>query len=130
MTTASGDGGTPLRHAAENGHLDIVKALIAARADVNKAAEDDGGTALLIASQFGHLDVVKALVAAPRADVDQVAYRGATPLYVAAHLKRRDIARLLLQRGVKVNKACKDGRTPLYAACEGGNAAAAGGSDR
>jgi ankyrin repeat protein len=49
--------------------LEVVKALLAAQADVNKA--DNGGqTPLYRASFNGHLEVVKALLAA-QADVNK-----------------------------------------------------------
>ena len=49
----------------QNGHLEVVKALLAAQADVNKAS-NDGETPLHWASNEGHLEVVKALLAGPR----------------------------------------------------------------
>ena len=49
-----------LHEAAYNGHLDIVKALIEAGANVNKA-DSDGYTPIYGATCNRHLDVVKAL---------------------------------------------------------------------
>jgi hypothetical protein len=54
------DGITPLHIAAQNGHLEIVKALIDSQADVNKACTN-GATPLYIAAQHGRLEVIKAL---------------------------------------------------------------------
>jgi ankyrin repeat protein len=51
------------------GHLEVVEALLAAQADVNKAS-NDGETPLHWASYKGHLEVVKALLAA-QADVNK-----------------------------------------------------------
>jgi uncharacterized protein len=62
------NGGTALIQASQNGHLEVVRALLAANADVN-AKLADGFTALMIASEKGHLDVVRALLAA-NADVN------------------------------------------------------------
>ena len=53
------DRGTPLFHAAENGHEAAVWALIEAGADVNKA--DSDGAPLAIAVQNGHETIVKIL---------------------------------------------------------------------
>jgi hypothetical protein len=47
--------------AAQNGHKAVVRALIKAGADVNKAM-DNGWTPLLIAAQNGHQAVVRALI--------------------------------------------------------------------
>ena len=46
--------------ASENGHLDVVRALLNKGADVS-TERDDGATALAIASQRGHADVVQVL---------------------------------------------------------------------
>ena len=56
---------TPLTLAAASGHLEVVKALIVAHADVN--AERNGNnhtTPLIAAASKGHLEVVQALVSA------------------------------------------------------------------
>ena len=61
-----------------DGHLEVVQALLAAKADVNAKAAN-GGTALMVASQTGHLEVVQALLAA-KADVNAKAANGVTAL--------------------------------------------------
>jgi FOG: Ankyrin repeat len=67
--------------ASLQGHLEIVQALLAAKADVN-AKVNDGPSALLMASQQGHVEVVRTLLAA-NADVNAAAANGATPLLSA-----------------------------------------------
>ena len=64
-----------------NGHLEVVKALLAAQADVNKA----NNTVRLHCTgpPNGHLEVVKALLAA-QADVNKADNDGRTPLYWAS----------------------------------------------
>ena len=47
--------------AAQNGHLGVVRALIAAKADVN-AADQQGTTALMAATRIGYKQIVQALV--------------------------------------------------------------------
>src|ERR1035438_7943590 len=47
---------------AQEGHHEVVRALLAAKADVN-AKMDDGTTALMMAARGGHQDVVRALLA-------------------------------------------------------------------
>ena len=48
------DGFTPLLIASRNGHTEIVRLLLTAKADVNAAHKTQGITSLLIASQNGH----------------------------------------------------------------------------
>jgi ankyrin repeat protein len=76
------DGETALMLASREGHLEVVRALFAARADVN-TKDDDGGTALMYASQEGHLEVVRALLTA-KADVNVKMNNGATALMYAS----------------------------------------------
>jgi ankyrin repeat protein len=64
------DGETPLCMASEKGHAEVVKMLLGAGADVNKAATDDGATPLWTASYHGHAEVVKMLLSAG-ADVNK-----------------------------------------------------------
>jgi len=59
-------------------------------------------------------------------DVNQTNTDGETPLWVAAHEGQLDVARLLIQRGAKVNLARTiDGTTPLYIAVARGQLAVA-----
>ena len=54
---------TPIVHAASNGHLALVKLVLAHGADPN--AENAGtNSALMLAARFGHLQIVTALIAA------------------------------------------------------------------
>jgi ankyrin repeat protein len=52
---------TPLIVAAQDGHVDVIRTLLAAKADVNAKAVN-GITALVVASSSGQLDVVQALL--------------------------------------------------------------------
>ena len=74
-------GWTPLIFASNRGHSGIVKALLAAGADVN-AATDYGRTALITACEDGHLEAARALVAAG-ANVNAADQGGRTPLNCA-----------------------------------------------
>lgn len=55
---------TALMMASNHGHLEIVRALLAAGADVNAKANDTFDTALMLASARGYAEIVKALLAA------------------------------------------------------------------
>lgn len=54
-------GRTALHRASLNGHLEVVKNLLGAKASLN-AVDCDGGTALMAAAQSGMSDIVKTLV--------------------------------------------------------------------
>lgn len=60
---ASEEGISPLIAASSEGHVEVVKLLVAAKADVN-VVDKDKTSALMAASARGHLDVVKELIAA------------------------------------------------------------------
>jgi len=50
--------------AAWNGHIEIVKFLVTAGADVNHANKQYGYTALTSSTRLGHIEIVKCLVTA------------------------------------------------------------------
>lgn len=88
------DGVTPLHVAVLNGHLEIVKLLIADGANVNAKYNDN-----IVPCMF---------------------CRGGTPLHVAAFYGRKDIAELLIASGADVNAKNYNGMTPLHAAADNG----------
>ena len=75
------DGWTPLMYAGIKGHAGIVKALLAAGADVN-AANNQGSTVLIFACVHSHLEAARALVASG-ANVNAVDQVGSMPLNLA-----------------------------------------------
>ena len=101
-----------LLYAAENGETELVKLLIAAGTDVNKA-DMFGETPLYKAADNGRAECVKLLINAG-ADVNKANDKGETPLIWAAIKGRTEYLRLLLAAGADVNWADKDGKTPLY----------------
>lgn len=93
------DGATPLYVAAEYGHGDVVKQLIAAKADVNKAKTDDGATPLYVAAEYGYGDAVKQLIAA-KADINAATTDGdSTPLDGAKEQSHTEIVAMLVAAG-------------------------------
>lgn len=88
-----GDGYTPLIEAAFRGRVDVVRLLIARKADVN-ARSRAGWTALMSAAWEGHTQVVKLLLE-NHADPNGRNGRGDTALSLAESAGNNDAAALL-----------------------------------
>jgi ankyrin repeat protein len=63
VNAKASNGGTALMAAAQEGHHEVVRALLAAKADVN-AKMDAGTTALMMAAQKDDKEVVQLLKSA------------------------------------------------------------------
>ena len=111
-------GGTALTKASEKGYLEIVKCLLAAGADKEKAASY-GWTLLICAANDGHVEIVRLLLAAG-ADKDKADNSGYTPLIYAARGGHVEVVRLLLAAGANKNKVSSDGETALSLATSKG----------
>ena len=111
------EGSTPLYWAATNGHADVVKLLLDAGVDLNKA-DIDGETPLYWASVKDHQDVVKMLLDAG-ADPDMANNKDEkTPLYQAAESGLEEVVKLLLHAGANPNKYDEEGISPLNKAVQ------------
>ena len=84
---------TPLVMAAQNGHLNIVKHLLKAKANVNIAKMDDGASPLIMAAQNDHPEIARVLIEA-EADKEYKSMYG-TPLVIAKRHKREDVKAVL-----------------------------------
>jgi ankyrin repeat protein len=111
--------------AAQNGHVDVVHALLCNGADIHKPREG-GATALHWAMQAGHLEIVQMLLA-HKANVHAPNTDGATPLHVAVMFCGfTDVVQALLDHNAAVSAPLSDacaeypGCTPLAIAVERG----------
>jgi uncharacterized lipoprotein NlpE involved in copper resistance len=98
ISTCKGlNGYTPLHHASNRGHADVVAVLLKSAVPID-ARTDDGETALHLAAYVGHLLIVEQLVDCGARINAQNNY-GETPLFYAAMRTMPALVRLLLQRG-------------------------------
>lgn len=105
--------------AVRAGDLAAVRALIAARADVD-APLGDGATALHWAAHRGDLEAAALLIEAG-ADVDAANALGATPLWLAARNGDAGIVERLLAAGADPDVRLRMGETPLMSAARAGS---------
>jgi hypothetical protein len=90
---------TPLIFAAQNGHTECVRLLLAAPGiNINQAGQD-GVTPLFCAAGLGHKECVRLLLAAPGININQAAQDGTTPLSAATYKGHTECANLIRAAG-------------------------------
>ena len=102
---------TALISAAHLGHAEVVKALIAGKADINSKITL-GQTAFILAASYGHVDVVKLLIEAG-ADVNAKYVRGDTALIFASNSGNIELINMLLSNKAEINTRNDNGETAL-----------------
>ena len=110
------NGTTALLFAIQNGHADVVQALLAKGADANAQAssgEIAEEPALFVAAQYGGHDVVQVLLRMKGIAINARRYDGRTPLMIASYLGYRDVVQVLLAKGADVNARDNNGQTAL-----------------
>lgn len=90
-------GFTPLHHACNRGHMNVVSQLLKAGVDINET-NDSGETALHLACYSGRLLIVDLLLD-KGANINAVNQYGESALFYAVRRKSYALARVLLQRG-------------------------------
>jgi ankyrin repeat protein len=110
---------TSLHMAAQNGHIDAIKALIASEANVDARGKNQW-TPLHLAAQNGHVDAIKVLIAA-QAIVDAREMDQWTPLHLAAQNGHADAIKTLVAAQAKVKARDKNQSTPLHMAAQNGH---------
>lgn len=103
--------------------VEVVKMLLEARADPDKANRSDGTTPLITASTNGRAEVVKMLLGAGADPNKATTDTGDTPLFGASCYGHAEVVKILLGAGADKDKATTDdGQTPVYAASRSGRA--------
>ncbi|MDD5456796.1 MAG: ankyrin repeat domain-containing protein [Candidatus Margulisbacteria bacterium] len=106
-----------LINAAKDGHLEIVKLLIAKGINVNQKPEIGEETALIKAIENKYVDIVRELIKA-KVDVNVVIQNQETPLIKACDKGCPfEIIEMLIKAGADVNAKAVHGNTALYEAC-------------
>lgn len=124
------EGRNALLVAAREGHLGIVKTLLAKGADVNGESRNEdlerGKTALMFAAQRGHAGIVQALLdrgadVNARTDASkEFDLPGWTPLIWAASEGHMAVVKLLLANSADLHTKDNKGRTALWHAANNG----------
>jgi ankyrin repeat protein len=102
---------TALHFAAEAGNVEVVKALLAAKANPN-APDRTGRSPLTLAAEKKHGEVLKMLIAAG-GNVELKDQLGGTPIVWAAGLGNTETVGILLNAGANPNVVDRQGMTPL-----------------
>jgi ankyrin repeat protein len=113
------DAHTPLLVAARDGHVEAVKLLLEAGADVNAVEPTFGAVPLHKAVYNGHADSTRMIADRPGVDLNfQGATNGYSPLHDALWHGYEECARVLVEAGAALDLVGHDGKTPLALARE------------
>ncbi|KAF0697593.1 Aste57867_11731 [Aphanomyces stellatus] len=123
ITTEYGDKATitALIYASNEGHIEVVRALLSCEGiDIN-ATNNYGASALMYASKMGRTDVVRTLSGHEGIDVNALDKYGTSALMIASEKGRAEIVRILLGcESININDTDKNGKSALmYASNEG-----------
>lgn len=113
MTDVDREGRTPLHYAAMANDVDVIRARLAAGADLN-FGDKLGFTPLHLAAQEDSLDAARVLIE-HGADIDRKNSFGNTPLFAAVFNSRGrgDLILLLRERGADPLSVNNSGQTPV-----------------
>ena len=109
----------PLHAACQMGNMEMLRALLEAKVELNTAKPADGMTPLHQAARDRQLVVVKAL-AFYGADLDRRTSTGRTAVHFAASLGQVEMVRFLASQGADLDQVATCGTTALLAAAQKG----------
>jgi ankyrin repeat protein len=120
MHGADAEKNSALIQAAQHGHADVARELIAGRVAEDSLSQD-GLAALLVAAQHGHADVATVLLEDGKTVDRRGRSAGFTALMIAAQNGHETMIKVLLAHGAPVNEQTKYGWTALMLAAQEGN---------
>lgn len=110
-------GKTPMHHAAENGHVDVIALLVRLGSQAIDSRDFNFETPIIWAAARGHVRVVEILVRLGSQAIDTPNNNGLTPLHYAVITVNVPLIEKLVKLGSQALKTpTKDGRTPLQIA--------------
>ena len=112
IDTKTASGWTALMYAAYGGHTNVVKALLAKKANPETKDKQYGVDALMLASQNGDTNTVKALLAGGANPNATRTGKGTPPLMFAMNGNHAATVEALLAGGANPNLKFSDGSTP------------------
>lgn len=115
------NGTTPFFIACQEGHLEVVKLLMNAGADI-KAINDSRRNALMVASRYGHLQVVELLVGRGGIDLRDREIDGRNAFVLACGKGQLPVVQFLWDKGVDLETRDKSNLTALELASLQGHA--------
>ncbi len=122
INTTNQEGYTALMLAAEYGHTEAVRLLLAMPDIAINTSNQDGDTALIFAAEYGHTEVVRLLLAKPDIAINTSNQEGNTALMFAAENDYPEVIRLLLAMpNIAINATRQDGCTVLMRAAVKGH---------
>lgn len=104
---------TPLHHASDRNHTEVIELLLSAGAGVSSVIRSDGHTSLFFATRSGNVEAVELLIEAG-ADPNKLDAHGRNALFFVHSV---EVLKVLLNRGASAKIRDRHGQTPLH--CRG-----------
>ena len=122
VNLAHKDSVTPLFLAVQQGNLEVVKLLLAARGiNVNLPKLNNGTTPLILTAQKGFEEISRLLLAVPDINIDAHRTDGTTALLCAVENNFAGLVEQLVRRGADVNQLFDNDASPLVLALDNGS---------
>jgi len=109
-----------IHDAAQQGHLDKIKTILANHPEYIEIQDQAGRRSLHFAANSGHIEIVKYLLS-KGADIHAKTKANTTVLHYAALKGSLEIVKLLVEKGVEIDIKNVQVTTPMYYAASGGH---------